>query len=170
MDQANPDPIAIIAATPAILRLVAEHLPEAQREASGGAEWGPKEVVAHLLDTQEIAFVSRIRRIIEEDRPFIRSIDPPKRLLEGGYLERPMEELLREFERERAKSVAWAAGLDRSRLDRVGEHDEAGEVTASNILHYWARHDLSHLRQLLTAVELPLHPYLGNTKKFFEDV
>lgn len=169
-EQLKPDPIALLAATPALFRTLFDAIPTPLLEATGAPDWGPKECLAHLLDTGDIAFATRIRRIVEEARPYIRSIDPPARLAASGYLDRTAADLLAEFEGQRTEHLAWLRTIPEAAFDRAGEHDEAGEITARNILYYWPRHDLAHLRQALTAAEVPLHAYVGNTKRFFENV
>ena len=36
--------------------------------------WSLKDIVAHLVDVEDVAFVERISRMLGEDRPFIASL------------------------------------------------------------------------------------------------
>ena len=163
-------PVPLLSLAPAAFRGLVEGLPGEALQPRDDGSWGVIECLAHVLDTSDIGFVTRIRRIVEEDRPFIRSIDPPARLRELGFLERSAADLLAELEARRAADLAWVAALPPAALDRVGDHDAAGEISARNILNYWVRHDFDHLRQALRATEALFYPAMGNTQKFFEDV
>jgi hypothetical protein len=135
--------------------------------------WGPRQVAEHLLDVEDIAFMDRVRRVVDAgvggERPYIRSIDPPARLVAGGYAERTLEDLLGEFEQRRATDVAWLRSLPAGALANEGEHDRAGIFAARDLIHYWACHDLLHLRQIARALQDTLAPFAGNLVMFFED-
>ena len=146
---------------------------EAAPGAAEGRSWGPRQVAEHLLDVEDIAFMERVRRVVDAgaggQRPLIRSIDPPARLAAGGYAERTLEDLLDEFEQRRAADVAWLRSLPAGALASVGEHDRAGIFAARDLIHYWACHDLLHLRQIARALQDTLAPFAGNLVMFFED-
>ena len=118
--------------------------------------------------------MDRVRRLVDSgvdgERPYIRSIDPPARLVAGGYAARTLGDLLDELERWRAADVATLRSLPEAALDKEGEHDRAGVFTARDLIHYWACHDLLHLRQIVRALQDTLAPFAGNLVSFFEDV
>jgi len=130
-------------------------------------------VAEHLLDVEDIAFMDRVRRVVDAgtsgERPFIRSIGPPARLVEGGYAARSLEDLLGELERRRAGDVAWLRSLHPDALDFEGEHDRAGVFATRDLIHYWACHDLLHLRQIVRSLQDALAPFAGDLTMFFED-
>lgn len=169
--------LGIIGRTPAVLRGLVGGLESGVLEAAPGStedtSWGPRQVAEHLLDVEDIAFVDRVRRVVDAgmggERPSIRSIDPPARLVAGGYAERTLEDLLDEFEQRRAGDVAWLRSLPADALASVGEHDRAGVFAAQDLIHYWACHDLLHLRQVARALQDTLAPFAGNLVMFFED-
>jgi hypothetical protein len=131
-------------------------------------------VAEHLLDVEDIAFMDRVRRVVDGgvngERPYIRSIDPPARLVEGGYAARTIEDLLAELEQRRAGDVAWLRSLPAEALDSQGEHDRAGIFAARDLIHYWACHDLLHLRQVVRGLQDSLAPFAGSLTMFFEEV
>jgi hypothetical protein len=131
--------------------------------------WGARQVLEHLIDTESIAFRDRIGRILQEDRPYIQSIDPPARLQEGGYAERTLEDLLEIFEIRRTESITWLRSIDEGEFDREGEHEAAGTIRVGELLHYWAAHDLTHLSQMMTALRSRLLPHIGNMYMFLEE-
>lgn len=157
--------LVILAATPATIRALLAGVDDAP---ATPPEWGPREIVAHLLDAEGIAFVERIERIIAGERPYIRSIDPPARLAAGGYFERTLTDLLDALAEARRVNLGWLSGLSGASLARTGEHDHAGPISAVDIVHQWAYHDLQHLRQLAGALQAPLVPRMGNTRKFYD--
>lgn len=169
--------LGVIGRTPAVLRGLVGGLEAGVLEAAPGSthdtSWGPRQVAEHLLDVEDIAFMDRVRRVVDAgeggERPYIRSIDPPARLVAGGYAERTLEDLLGELEQRRAADVAWLRSLPAGALANVGEHDRAGIFAAGDLIHYWACHDLLHVRQIARGLQDTLAPFAGNLVMFFED-
>jgi hypothetical protein len=167
--------LTIIGRTPTVLRGLVDALdaPVLEGGPSGSQGWGPRQVAEHLLDIEDIAFMDRVRRLVDAgvngERPYIRSIDPPARLVEGGYAARTLENLLAELEQRRARDVAWLRSLPAGALDSEGEHDRAGIFAARDLVHYWACHDLLHLRQIVRGLQDTLAPFVGNLTMFFEE-
>ncbi|HEY2667797.1 MAG TPA: DinB family protein [Actinomycetota bacterium] len=169
--------LTVIGSTPAVLRGLVGGLDAAVLLAAPGStndpSWGPRQVAEHLLDAEDIGFMDRVRRLVAAgeggEPPYIRSIDPSARLVAGGYAERTLEDLLDELEQRRAGDVAWLRSLPASALASIGEHDRAGTFAAGDLVHYWACHDLLHLRQIARALQDTLAPFTGNLAMFFED-
>ena len=161
--------MAVIAQTPAVVRGFLAGASNETIEGSATGEWGARQVLEHLIDVEGIAFRERIGRILAEDHPYIRSIDPPARLQDGGYAGRSVEDLLKELERLRAEDLQWLGSIDPADFEREGEHDAAGTIKAGQLIHYWAVHDLVHLRQLMSALQSRLQPHIGNMHLFLED-
>ena len=132
-------------------------LPREVIETSNDEGWSLKDIVAHLVDAEGIAFEERITRMLTESRPMIASIDPPGRLIAGGFAMRSLEDLLATLDRERAAHVPWLESLSLQQLLRTGEHDQVGELRVLDIVHQWAAHDMAHLRQ----IALMLQTHLG---------
>jgi DinB superfamily len=165
----DPTVFAIVSATPVLLRTLFAQLPPDARDAELDEGWSVRHCLAHVLDTEDV-IVGRMKRIVVEERPFIRSIDAPARLRDGGYLTRDTESLLTEFETRRAEGIAWLRALSPEALDRVGDHDEAGEISVADIAHQWAYHDLMHLKQAESIIQLRLESGMGRTRLFYFDV
>jgi hypothetical protein len=164
----DPAALEIVGRTPGVLRALLAGLPEAVLRQPNEEGWSITDVVAHLVDVEGIAFVERITRMLEQDRPFIRSIDPPARLVAGGYAERSLEDLLAELERQRAEHVVWLSGLGPEQLARTGEHDEVGEIRVGEVAHQWAAHDLDHLRQVARMLQAHVSQWMGATRNFYD--
>jgi hypothetical protein len=168
-DSSLEDALRIVEGTPAVLAGVLAAVPPSWWDAAPGGGWSPRTVVEHLLDVEDIAFVTRIRRIVEEDDPFITSIDPSARLEASADPGRPVKQLVDALARRRADDAAWVRSLPPLRLDRTGTHDTAGTISARQLVHYWGTHDLVHLSQLLAAVRACLEPHIGGMHVFLEE-
>jgi len=170
MIQTDLDPAAlvIIRRTPAVLRSLLEGLPEAVLLTPNDEGWSLKDIVAHVCDVEGGAMVERIQRMRTEDHPFIRSIDPPARLAAGGYAKRSLEDLLATLERARQEHADWLGSLTPADLARSGQHDEVGEIYVVDLVHQWAAHDLSHLRQIGVRLQQHLAPRMGATRAFYD--
>lgn len=123
-------------------------LPNEVLERANDEGWSLKDIVARLHDVDGVAFLERINRMLNEERPFIQSIDPPARLAAGGYAARGLDGLLTELERLRVEPVSWLRGLSPEQLARRGQHDSVGEIFVVDIAHQWAAHDMAQLRQV----------------------
>ncbi len=159
--------LQILVATPSAVRALVEAATPAAVEAPLDDGWSAKDVVAHLLDTESIAFTDRITRILVEDRPFIRSIEPSTRLDELGFRRQPLAQLLEDLTDRRATDIEWLQSLTAEQLARVGEHDEAGEITAANVVSVWAFHDLLHIQQICRVLQAVPIAGMGNTRRFY---
>jgi hypothetical protein len=76
--------LGVVRSTPGVLRALLAGLPREVVEAPNDEGWSLKDILAHVLDAEGIAFVERINRMLREERPLIVSIDPPARRIEGG--------------------------------------------------------------------------------------
>jgi hypothetical protein len=164
----DPAALELIARTPRTLRALLGGLPAEVLAEPNDEGWSLKDIVAHLVDVEDIAFVERISRMLAEQHPYIAAIDPPARLAAGGYATRSLEDLLDELERRRAADVSWLHGLDSEQLARGGLHQEVGEIFVLDIAHQWAAHDLAHLRQLALMLHEYLAPRMGATRGFYD--
>jgi hypothetical protein len=160
--------LALIGRTPRVLRALLVGLPSQILEAPNDEGWSLKDIVAHLYDVEGIAFIERISRILHEERPVIASIDPPARLVAGGYASRQLDDLLDDLERQRVEHVAWLASLTAEELCRAGEHDTVGQIRVVDIAHQWAAHDMAHLRQIALMIQQYLAPMMGATRGFYD--
>ena len=139
--------VALLTRTPAVLQSLLGGLPESWTLGNeGGQSWCPLKVVAHLAHAERTNWLPRVRVLLEfgETRPF-----PPFER-EPAQEQRPMAQLLNEFEQLRADNLASLAKfhLEDEQLAQRGKHPALGAVTLSQLLAAWAAHDLTHLHQL----------------------
>jgi DinB family protein len=164
----DPAALEVIGRTPGVVRALLAGLPAEVIDAPNDEGWSLKDIVAHLVDVEGAAFVDRIQRMLTEARPFIRSIEPSARLLEGGYASRQLDELLDDLQRLREHDVSWLRSLSAEDLSRSGEHDEVGEISVADVVHQWPAHDLSHLRQIAHMLHEHFAPRMGATRAFYD--
>jgi DinB superfamily len=160
--------VEVLQRTPGVLRALLAGLPAELLERPNAEGWSLRDIVAHLHDVEGIAFIERITRMLDEDQPFIRSIDPPARLIAGNYAARDMQQLLEELDLQRHDHAAWLASLSPDQLLRTGEHDEVGEIRVIDIAHQWAAHDMAHLRQAALMIQQYFAPMMGATRGFYD--
>lgn len=132
-------------------------------------EWCIKQVLGHLIETEDSGFAERIRTMIEIQDPQLVSLDQEEEALERKDCERDATELLREFISLRDASISLVSSLQDSDLRRGGWHPDAGYVTVGDLLHEWIFHDRDHIKQIMTNVQAYVWDNLGNTKSFYPD-
>lgn len=158
---------AIIAHTPAVLRVLLADLDFATLQRPNPEGWSIKDIVAHLHDMEGIAFTERIARMLAEDAPLLPSGDAAEHLAAGNYAARGLDELLSELAAMRAEHVVWLLALTPQHLARPAQHHQAGIITVADIVHQWAYHDLAHLHQVLELLQAQLVGRMGNTHMFY---
>ena len=141
--------ISILERTPHTLRAMLEALDEAWTDATEGPEtWSPYDIVGHLIHGERTDWIPRARIILAQgtDRHFT----PFDRFAQFRDSQgKSLPELLAEFARLRADSLATVAGwrLTGAQLALEGEHPEFGAVTLRQLLATWVAHDLGHVAQ-----------------------
>ena len=168
-ETALDEALAILRAMPGVLATLLRDLPPAVTARPNPEGWSCKDVVAHLHDAEDIAFTTRIRRILAEDSPVIDPIDPPARLREHGYHARSLADLLDDLARQRAMHVEYLTTLTGEQLARTGMHTQAGLITPRDLIHQWAYHDLAHTRQIMEMLQAGLVFGMGNTRAFYPE-
>ncbi|MFN2636512.1 MAG: DinB family protein [Gemmatimonadaceae bacterium] len=148
MDFDLAEAIPILERTPKVISDLLDELPENWTRVDEGPDtWSPREVVSHLIHGERTDWIPRARIIIKQER--YRRFDPFDRFAELKS-ERPLGDLLAEFDELRAASVATLKGWDlrEKDLELTGEHPEFGTVTMRQLLATWVVHDLSHIAQI----------------------
>src|SRR5262245_53989622 len=96
-----PSTLEILAATPGTLRALLAELPDHVVTMPGAEGWSPRDVVAHVASVQGPAMVDRIAVMLAADVPDVPNVDEDRVLVDSGYRERDLGELLTIFEEER---------------------------------------------------------------------
>ncbi|MFG0251319.1 MAG: DinB family protein [Phycisphaerales bacterium JB038] len=158
----------LLARTPATLRAQLIDLPAAWLDApeSPGA-WSPSDVVGHMADLEDTAWLPRIHWILEHGTE--RALPSIAReAFRERYLGLPLTDVLDEFQAARARNLAAldALPLDDDTLRRAGAHPQLGEVRLSELLRTWVAHDLTHIAQVQRSLAAQLRDAVGPWQAF----
>ena len=154
MEFSSDTAIEILEATPGTLRTWLGGLSYEWTASAGDRDdWQPYDIVGHLIHADETDWIPRARVILAqgEDLRF-----PP--FDRYGQCERPqgrpLAELLDEFAAVRKQCLDELIGwnLTPEQLELCGIHPEFGEVSLEQLLSTWVVHDLTHIRQIATAM------------------
>lgn len=159
--------IPVLERTPAVLTMLLLDIPERWSHAREGAEaWSPREIVGHLIHGERTDWIPRARIIIKQGS--YRRFEPFDRFAELKS-DRPLRDLLEEFEQLRAGNVATLRGwnLKEKDLELTGEHPELGTVTMRQLLATWVVHDVSHIAQITRTMAREYTQAVGPWTEYF---
>jgi len=128
-------------------RLAAAALAAADLPVTPG-EWGPAEVVRHLLAVEDEVWQSRLARVAAEDDPHWGWTEPG---LAPGFDATPLAGILAAFAATRATTVSTVQALDDAGWARHGTHATYGILDVEGLLRIAVDHDESHLEGLASA-------------------
>jgi hypothetical protein len=128
------------------LAAVPDRLAAAARSAVGrsvpAGEWGPSEVVRHLIAVEEVVWHTRLRQLAAADRPTWPWVEPePWRGDPGATL----DELLATYEALRRETVAILDGFGAETWGRTGIHATWGEIDVVALMVRALDHDDEHI-------------------------
>lgn len=141
----------LLEATPDILRgLMCELSEEDARWKPAPDRFSVAEVLAHLSHSEGHCYRMRIDRFLAEELPEFEPDDAQMWL--DLYRNADPADDLDHFEDQRATNVEFLRGLPAAAGERRARHQEAGEISLSQMLHEWTLHDLGHVRQIAELV------------------
>ncbi|MBO0780216.1 MAG: DinB family protein [Ktedonobacteraceae bacterium] len=111
-------------------------------------EWSIREILAHLVDDDMFVMRTRLERLLREDNPSLVPHDEKEWHSQRNTSRDKIDELLSDFAVQRAASLGIFAFLREEDWTRTGYHPEYGNFTAQEWLAHWAKHDLTHIRQI----------------------
>ena len=137
--------IDLLAETPKRLKGLVEgrELP-AQRS---NEDWGPIEVIAHLVDAERLSR-ERIVRMLAEDTPYFRAMNQLEMARAGDYASRSLHEVLEAFGHERGEMLSLLMNLAPKDWARTAIHETRDEITVEDIVEDLIEHDREHLDQI----------------------
>ena len=133
-----------------IAALTADLTPAQLHIKPGPDEWSANDVLAHLRSCADV-WGGCIARIIAEDRPTIRAVDPRTWIKETDYLDLEFRPSLQAFTRQRAEFLAVLEPLSPEVWSRSATMTGAGkplERTVQSFAQRMARHERPHLKQI----------------------
>jgi hypothetical protein len=129
---------------PARLGAAARAAATADRATAAG-EWGPAEVVRHLIAVEDEVWQSRLAEIAAVDEPHWGWTEPG---LAPGFDGASLDVTLAAFSAARAVTVATVRDLDDAGWARAGVHATYGRLDVAGLLRIATDHDADHLADL----------------------
>lgn len=114
-------------------------------------EWSPNEILAHLRACQDVWGGIRVVRMLEEDHPTIRAVNPNTWLAQTDYRTLPFLQSLATFTEQRKQFVARIAHITAEQWVRTGNFTGGGKPRQYSVhteADALARHERSHLKQI----------------------
>jgi methylenetetrahydrofolate reductase (NADPH) len=108
-------------------------------------EWGPTEVIRHLIAVEVEVHAYRLRRIAIEDDARWQWTEPG---LAAGFERAQLPEVLEAFETKRASTVRVVRALNDDGWARHGTHARYGSLDVEGLLRLASDHDAEHLTSL----------------------
>jgi hypothetical protein len=120
-------------------------------------KWSIKEIMCHLRDMEELAYLARYRRMLAEDNPRLPNVDQDRIAIERDYINQDSRAALEDFKWLRAETVSTLESASVEAFSRTGVHEALGELTIEQLI---ARHikgnDINHLSQMKDIVALKM--------------
>jgi hypothetical protein len=129
-------------------------------------EWCVNEIIGHLIEAERRGFAGRVRILLAESEPALRTWDQDQVARSRADCARPLRALVDELAALRRESVTLVSGLAPGDLARGGRHPRVGHLTVGDVLHEWVHHDRNHLKQAMANVQAFVWPAMGNAQKF----
>ncbi len=104
-----------------------------------------RQQVCHLRDIEIDGYHKRFARILEEDRPFLASIDGAALVTARRYDETPVAMAVEAFAAARGETIRLLSALRPADFSRIAEFEGQGDVTLLGLAHLLASHDHQHL-------------------------
>jgi len=131
------------------LASIPDRLAEAARSAVDrpvpAGEWGPPEVVRHLIAVEHVVWHSRLRQLAAADGPTWPWVEPEPW---QGHPGATLDELLATYEARRRETVAILDGFDAKTWSRTGIHAIWGEIDVADLMVRALDHDDEHIASL----------------------
>ena len=150
-----------LSGTPALVAAVAAQVPEALVRVRSGP-FALVEHAWHMADLERDAFGERIRRLLEEEDPFLPDFDGEKVAREREYLKLDLQAALAAFGAAREENLRRLRAVAGEQRGRSGRQEGVGTVALSDMPRRMLDHDLAHLNEIadLLADLLPGHPMI----------
>ena len=110
-------------------------------------KWSPRQIDAHLADS-EIEAAVRFRRMLAEENPTILGYDQDAWAKELGYEKRDPARSLSTFRLLRQENYELLKDVPPAALQRTSTHSERGVMTLGQWLEIYARHAEKHSNQI----------------------
>ena len=123
-------------------------------EHAAPGRWSALEVLAHLRDADRDVYLPRLELMLTHEAPALQAANLLGSDRVGDYAVLEPAAVLEEWRGIRRRLIARLAPLGREDWSRVGVHPVLGSFPLGDMVRSWVEHDLSHRRQLATALGL----------------
>ncbi|WPC06229.1 DinB family protein [Pseudomonas benzenivorans] len=106
------------------------------------------EQICHVRDIEVEGYHARFRRMLEEDTPYLESIDGYALARQRRYSEAAPEVVFEDIRAARCKTLERLQGLSDLQWARTGYLEGYGRLTVIGLVHYLCSHDQQHLAGL----------------------
>lgn len=147
--------LQVLTATPTALKDALKGVPKKLLMwTPGPGKWSILEIVAHMRDMEEYAYLARYRAILSEANPDLPDIDGDALSLMQDYRGKRLSQLQREFAQNRRDCLKLLRTVKDTRWERQGQHETAGIMSMEELLQRHAvGNDQAHLEQIANIKE-----------------
>lgn len=110
-------------------------------------DWGPAEVVAHLLDVERL-YRGHMQEILRREGAVLRQFDERRAAREHDYAASDLAVSLGAFAAERGETMSLLMNLALKDWERAGILDPEGELRIEDLAERLVEHDAEHLAQI----------------------
>jgi FMN phosphatase YigB (HAD superfamily) len=149
----TPDAIlAALRATPAALSTLTTSLPaETWSRSPSPGEWCLTEIACHLRDVEAEINLPRLRKMLEEETPYLLGIDSDAWSQEREYIHQDGRAALKAFTETRKGTISVLCG-DSTAWSRTARHTFFGPTTVRELFGIVAGHDKAHIQQVYKTI------------------
>jgi hypothetical protein len=142
--------LATLRSTPAVLGSLSQELTASQwsRQTQPG-EWRLAEIVCQLRDVDTEVNIPRLKKILQEDNPFLPGMDTDRWIKERQYHLQDGPQALQSFIASRLDLIALLDTLQPTGWQRTARHSYFGRTDVVELVRIIALHDRMHIQQFL---------------------
>ena len=139
---------AVLLSTPAVLHSLRKEVPiEGWLKPPAPHEWCLAEIVCHLRDVETEVNLPRLKKMVDENNPFLPGMDTDPWVLQRNYISQDCLQALDDFIAARMESIALLEKLEPTAWLRTARHSILGPTKLQEIVGITASHDRLHIQQ-----------------------
>jgi FMN phosphatase YigB (HAD superfamily) len=140
--------VATLRSTPAVLGSLSQHLTAAHwNQHTRPGEWCLSDIVCHLRDVDIDVNIPRLKKILQEDNPFLPGMDTDRWIQERQYHLQDGSQALQSFIAARMNLLAVLDTLQPEGWQRTARHSIFGRTDLAELVSIIAGHDRLHIQQ-----------------------
>ena len=110
-------------------------------------EWNAAQIIGHLA-TSEFYFVERLRKLINEKEPYLKSFADEATERQESVMANDVATNLSAFNDLRGETVSMLMSLALNLWERAGTHQTVGKMSIEDVVEMMIVHDSEHIEQL----------------------